>query len=120
MLCELMTEETQDRASLHLKYDSNFEEHEALLESFRKVIDGEQSTERLRDNLRADSYELSKFLEGFEKRTISTIDLAYKYSSLKSAAAPGISKNLTTLAEHIKEETEKILDIMYDLGLLDE
>lgn len=109
-----------DRAALHLKYDNNFEGHEALLESFRKVLDGEQSTERLRDNLRADSYELSKFLEGFEKRTISTIDMAYKYSSLRPSAISGISKSLTALAEHIKEETEKVLDVMFELGLLDE
>ncbi len=109
-----------DRTALHLKYDTKFEEHEALLESFRRIIDGEQSTERLRDNLRADTYELSKFLEEFEKRIISVIDMAYKYSSLKPTAAASISKNLTMLAEHIKDETEDVLQAMYDLGMLDE
>ena len=109
-----------DRTALHLKYDTKFEKQEALLESFRRVIDGEQSTERLRDNLRADAYELSKFLEEFEKRVISVIDTAYKYSSLKPSTAAPISKNLAMLAEHIKDETEDVLQAMYDLGMLDE
>lgn len=107
-----------DRAALHLKYDTRFEEHEALLESFRKVIDGTKSIESLRDNLRSDDYEVSKFLDELEKRIISTIDAAYKHASLKPELAAEVAKSLSALSDHIKLEMDDLFMLLeeFDSG----